>query len=201
MRIHEPFIDPLARRLAGGRVTPDMLTIASVAPAVAAGISAAAGWFVAASLLFAVSGLLDLLDGALARADNRQTRFGALLDSSLDRIADACLPIGLVVFYAPYGVWAAVPALALLASLWISYIRARALSLDLQLPRLWMRREDRFIALLAALLFSPWVWPSASVPAVLVLVVLALVAGMGLVAGTMALVHAARIAAQAPRSQ
>lgn len=199
MRIHEPFVEPVARRLARRGLNPNALTLASVPPAVLAGICAAVGWFEAAAALFVLSGVLDLLDGALARALDRRTRFGALLDSALDRVADACVPIGLVVYYAPQGAVAAIPALALLAALWISYIRARAQSLDLELPRLWMRREDRFVALVAALLLARWVAPGASIPAPLLLWVLGAIAGLGAVAGSMALVQAARLAGQAPR--
>ena len=198
VRIHEPFVAPVARRLARGRLTPDMLTLASVPPALLAGACAALGWFEGAAVLFILSGVLDLLDGALARALERRTRFGALLDSSLDRVADACIPIGLVVYYAPQGAVAAIPALALLASLWISYIRARAQSLGLDLPRLWMRREDRFVALVVALLLARWVAPGASMPAPLLLWVSGAIAGLGFVAGSMALIQAARLARQAP---
>lgn len=196
VRIHEPFVAPIARRLTGSGVSPDALTLASVPPAVLAGVCAALGWFEAAAVLFTISGVLDLLDGALARALDRRTRFGALLDSSLDRVADACVPIGLVVHYASHGWVAAVPALALLASLWISYIRARAQSLDLDLPRLWMRREDRFVALVAALLAARWVAPGASVPAPQLLWVCGAIAGLGMIAGGMALAQAARLARQ-----
>ena len=198
MRIHEPFITPVARRLAGGPLTPNAVTLASVPPALLAGVCAGLGWFEGAALLFGLSGVLDLLDGALARALARRTDFGALLDSSLDRVADACVPIGLVVYYAPHGIVAAIPALFLLASLWISYIRARAQSLGLDLPRLWVRREDRFVALVLALLLARWVAPGAALPAPLLLWVLGIVAVLGFVAGAMALAHAARQARQTP---
>lgn len=200
MRIHEPFVEPVARRLVGSGISPDALTLASVPPAVLAGVCAAFGWFEAAALAFTLSGVLDLLDGALARAMDRRSRFGALLDSSLDRVADACVPIGLVVFYSAQGGLAAIPALALLASLWVSYIRARAQSLALELPRLWMRREDRFVALVLALLAARWVAPESDVPAVLLLWVCAAIAVLGMIAGGMALVQAARLARQPPEA-
>lgn len=193
MRLHEPLANAIAARLSSGRVTPNILTICALPPALLAGGCAAMGWFVAAALLWGLSGVLDLLDGALARVSDRKTRFGALLDSSLDRVADACVPVGLVVFYAPHGAVAALPALALLASVWISYIRARAQSLDLQLPRLWMRREDRFVALLLALLAAPWVGTGAAIPAPLLAWVMGLVAGLGFVAGTAALLSARKL--------
>lgn len=193
MRIHDPYIAALLQRFPGSRLTPNMLSLATVPPAVLAGICAAYGWFLSAALLFGLSGALDLLDGALARASDQRSRLGALLDSSLDRVADACIPLGLVVFYAPHGMVVALPAFALTAGFWISYVRARAQSLDLHLPRLWMRREDRFAALVIALLLTPFVWTEAAVPAPLVALVLGGIAGLGFVAGAQALVQAARL--------
>ncbi len=56
---------------------------------------------------------------ALARMTGKTSRFGALLDSSLDRVADGCVPLGLLVFYAPYGPVVLIPGTALLVSVWI----------------------------------------------------------------------------------
>jgi CDP-diacylglycerol---glycerol-3-phosphate 3-phosphatidyltransferase len=198
MRIHETYVAALVQRFHGSRLTPNMLTLATIPPAALAGVCAAYGWFVWAALLFGVSGVLDLLDGALARSRNQRSNFGALLDSSLDRVADACIPVGLVVYYAPHGAVVALPALALTAGFWISYIRARAQSLDLHLSRLWMRREDRFVVLVIALLLTPFVWTRAAVPAPLIALVLGGVTCLGFVAGTMALVQAARLGRHAP---
>lgn len=198
MRIHEPYVTALVQRFHGSRVTPNMLTLATIPPAVLAGVCAAYGWFVLAALLFGLSGALDLLDGALARASDQRSRFGALLDSSSDRVADACIPVGLVIFYAPHGAVVALPALALSAGFWVSYIRARAQSLDLHLPRLWMRREDRFVALVLSLLLTPLVWTETALPAPLIALVLGGIVVFGFVAGAMALMQAARLGRQAP---
>lgn len=199
MRLHEPLFHWIATRWMPGALSPNMITLAALPPALAAGVCAAQGWFVASALLFGLSGLADLLDGALARASGRSTRFGALLDSSLDRIADGCIPLGLILFYAPYGAVVLIPGAALLAGLWIPYIRARAQSLDLRLPRLWMRREDRFVALLIALLVSPWLWADHSLPGLPVLAVLVGIAVLGVVAGIGALWAAARADQSAQR--
>ncbi len=197
MRCHEPLFDRFARGLARTGISPNALTLAALPPALAAGVCAAQGWFLASAVLFGLSGMADLLDGALARASGRGTRFGALLDSSLDRVTDGCIPVGLILFYAPHGLVVLIPAAALLVGLWIPYIRARAQSLDLALPRLWMRREDRFVAVMAALAVSPWLWAQKSVPGLPVLVVLAGIALLGTLAGGLAL----RAAARADRPQ
>lgn len=192
MRLHEPLFHWLALRLSRDWISPDKVTLASVPPALLAGVCVSQGWFLLCALFFALSGVADLLDGALARATGRSTRFGALLDSSLDRIADGCIPLGLIVFYAPHGAVAVIPGAAMLAGMWIPYVRARAQSLGLALPRLWMRREDRFVALLLALVAAPWLGVGAPVPGLPVLVVLGAIAVLGLVAGVSALAAAAR---------
>lgn len=192
MRLHEPLFNKLALRLAGSGLAPNTVTLASVPPALLAGVFAAQGWFLLAAVLLLLSGLADLLDGALARMTGRTSRFGALLDSSLDRIADGCIPLGLIVFYAPHGAIALIPGAALLAGLWIPYIRARAQSLQLELPRLWMRREDRFMALVLALVFARWPWTDPPLPGFPVLIVLTGIAVLGTMAGIMALKAAAR---------
>lgn len=199
LRLHERLLSPLVRRLAATGVSPDTVTLLSVPPAVLAGLAAAMGQFVLAGALLLLGGLLDLIDGSLARATGRQSRFGALLDSTLDRISDACVPVGLVVFYAPHGTVVVLPALAIAGTMAVPYVRARAQSLQIALPRLWMRREDRLLALVAALLLTPLAWPDAAIPAPLVATVCGLIGVLGLVATFYALAAARRLAAQADR--
>lgn len=194
-RLHDRLAQRIALWVAPLGWSPNGLTLASIPPALLAGVAAGAGWLATAAVLFTLSGILDLLDGALARATGRQSRFGALLDSSLDRVADAAVPIGLVVLFAPQGWMAALPATALLAGLWVSYIRARAQSLSLDLPRLWMRREDRFALMVVALLWSAaQPGPVAGVPYAPVLGACAIIAAFGLIAGADALRRAGRMA-------
>lgn len=193
MRRHEVFLHPLVRQLARWDVAPDTLTLWAIPPAIAAGIAAGSGAFILAAALIMASGLFDLLDGALARHSRRESRFGALLDSTLDRACDASVPLGLVVFYAPAGGIAAVPATAMLTGFLISYVRARAQSLGLELPRLWMRRQDRFGLTVASLLLAPVAFPGLPVAAPAVLATQALLA----VLGTLATISALRAAYRA----
>ena len=194
MRLHEPLFNALAARLVSTRLRADAVSLASIPPALIAGFCAAQGWFWASAAFFLASGFADLLDGALARTSGTSSRFGALLDSSLDRVADGCIPLGLMVFYAPFGSVVLVPGAALLFGLWIPYIRARAQSLQLNLPRLWMRREDRFALLVVGLVLAPFDWAQHPLPATPVLVALLAIALPGAVAGMMALQAAARAA-------
>ena len=201
VRFHEKLLNPVTRALGargarGARgISPDLLTLLALPPAVAAGVAAGFGWFWLAAGLMLASGVMDLLDGALARLSGRETRFGALLDSTLDRICDACVPVGLVVFFAPaLGGWAALPALAMVTGFAISYVRARAQSLQIALPRLWLRREDRFALTLLSLVLAPLGLPGLNIEAPVVFLMQGVLAALGTAATASALLAARRAA-------
>ena len=115
----------VARPLARAGVSPNMVTVAALVMAlVAVPLAAVDGWIgpAAACLAVTLSGLLDSLDGAVAVQAGRATKVGFLLDSVLDRIADAAFPAALAIT-AGGGAWLAVAATA--ACWWLEYVRAR----------------------------------------------------------------------------
>jgi len=115
----------VARPLAKAGVSPNMVTVAALFMAVVAvPLAAVDGWVGPASACVAVtlSGLLDSLDGAVAVQAGRTTKVGFLLDSTLDRLADAAFPAALAIA-AGGGAWIAVGATA--ACWWLEYVRAR----------------------------------------------------------------------------
>jgi CDP-diacylglycerol--glycerol-3-phosphate 3-phosphatidyltransferase len=115
----------VARPLARAGVSPNLVTVAALLAAlVAVPLAAIDGWIgpAAACLAVTLSGLLDSLDGAVAVQAGRTTKVGFLLDSALDRIADAAYPAALAIA-AGGGAWVAVGATA--ACWWLEYIRAR----------------------------------------------------------------------------
>jgi CDP-diacylglycerol--glycerol-3-phosphate 3-phosphatidyltransferase len=123
--------DPVARGLGRLGLTPNALTIIGFLGTCLAAIAAAfEAWPLAAILLLAF-GIFDLLDGALARATGRVSRFGAFLDSTLDRAGEAVVYLGIVVGCLTAGfVLGAILAPAAMATAFIvSYVRARAESL------------------------------------------------------------------------
>ena len=187
----------LGRALGAIGVTPDTLTYASLALAAMAGVAAATGRPVAAACLVLASGLCDVLDGVVARATGRATPFGALLDSTIDRLADGLPLLGLVVFYAGSGPAVLAPGAALLASLTVSYVRARAESLGASLPPLFMRRAER-VVMLAGSLLAGAIPLGGPVPAPLTLVGVALIAVLA-AAGAVSALRAARALLGAPR--
>jgi len=105
-------------------------------------------------VLFA--GLFDMLDGALARLTNRITRFGAILDSILDRIAETILLLGILILYvreqSTLGVL--LVGVALPGSLLVSYVRARAEAASLECEVGLFTRVERVIVLALGLLLS-----------------------------------------------
>jgi phosphatidylglycerophosphate synthase len=116
----------VARPLARAGVSPNALTVAAMLASVAAvALTLAPGWPGPALACVAVvaSGLMDALDGAVAVQAGRATRVGFLLDSALDRLADAAFPAALAIV-AGEGEWVAVAAVA--SAWWLEYVRARA---------------------------------------------------------------------------
>ena len=142
--------------LARTSITPSAITWFGFLVAVGAAILIITGHLFAAGFVVLAAGFFDMLDGALARHTNRVTRFGAFLDSLLDRLAEAVLLLGILVLYAREQ--SIVPILlvcvALVGSLLVSYIRARAEALDLECKIGLFTRPERVIILALGLLLN-----------------------------------------------
>lgn len=148
--------EPVVRRLARSGVTPDTVTCGGLAlSAVAAGFLAA-GMLRTAGAVWLVGSALDMLDGALARHTGTVNRGGAFLDSSLDRIGEGLLLTAAVYHFSGHGMAlaAAVTAWALLASLMVSYTRARAEGLGAACRTGLATRVERVILLGLGLIFE-----------------------------------------------
>lgn len=122
------FLTPLARLLLAVRVAPSAVTVVgTLGVVVAALMLLPRGAFVAGFAVIAVFLLGDGLDGTMARLSGRESRFGAFLDSTLDRLADAAVFAGLAVWGASHDraiLWLALGCLAF--GFLVSYARARA---------------------------------------------------------------------------
>jgi CDP-diacylglycerol--glycerol-3-phosphate 3-phosphatidyltransferase len=149
----------LGRWLAEHGVTPNFLTYTALALAVGSGVAAGVGTYWLSALLLLASGAFDLLDGIVARAGHQSTRFGALLDSTVDRVADALPLMGLLVSCSPTPLVSVVLAMAIVSGFAVSYVRARAESLGVHLPPLFMRRAERVVMTLVALLVGSVSFP------------------------------------------
>ncbi|MBI4180662.1 MAG: CDP-alcohol phosphatidyltransferase family protein [Chloroflexi bacterium] len=109
-----------------------------------------------AGLVVLLAGLFDTLDGALARSTNRTTKFGAVLDSTLDRLSEAVVLLSILARYVGEQSAAAVVVvgLALVGSLMVSYIRAKAEALGLKDEIGLFTRTERVVVLALGLLLS-----------------------------------------------
>jgi CDP-diacylglycerol--glycerol-3-phosphate 3-phosphatidyltransferase len=155
-----------ARFLARIPVTPNTITWIGFVLAVGGAVLIAVGQLLAAGLVVLIAAFFDILDGALARLTNRATPFGAVLDSTLDRLSEAVLLIGILVLYAGGGNVYPVLLVAatLVFSLLVSYIRARAETLGLDCQVGLFTRGERVILLVLGLCLSPvagWALPVA----------------------------------------
>jgi CDP-diacylglycerol--glycerol-3-phosphate 3-phosphatidyltransferase len=150
-----------ARALGRLGFTPNALTLIGSLLTASVGLIAAQGWFVAAGICLWLFSALDTLDGALARATNQVSTFGAFFDSVCDRYADAFVYFGLVWWYAAHAdpVGVALACLAMIGSFMVSYARARAEGVGLQAAEVgWFQRPERIVLLgvgLIAAQFAP----------------------------------------------
>jgi len=148
--------DPMVRILSKSGITPNALTLINLALNIVAAYVIAVGHFLLGGALVLVSGLFDLLDGALARFTNQSTKFGAILDSTVDRISEAAIFCGLLIWYVPQGARLEIVLIfaALIGSFLVSYIRARAEGVGWQCQVGLFTRAERVIVLAIGLLLN-----------------------------------------------
>lgn len=167
-------LEPLVATLARLGVRPDLVTLLGLLVSLAAALAFFEGYFRLGAALLALSGLCDLVDGELARRVGRRSRFGAFLDSTLDRLSDSLVLAGIAGYHVAHLVglvldpsvavsevvrgleprtWAAVTLTAILAvigSFMVSYTRARAEGLGIECQVGWFERPERMVVLIVA---------------------------------------------------
>jgi CDP-diacylglycerol---glycerol-3-phosphate 3-phosphatidyltransferase len=147
-------LDRLAALLAPTGIPPNVITWSALFLNLWAGILFAAGRFAAAGGMMILAGICDLLDGPVARRQNRVSIFGGFLDSILDRYADLILFLGLLVYYTRVNrfLYAVLVGAAMAGAVMVSYAKARAESL---VPKsevgFWDRPERLALMILGAL--------------------------------------------------
>jgi CDP-diacylglycerol--glycerol-3-phosphate 3-phosphatidyltransferase len=149
--------DPVVRILGKSGITPNALTFINLALNIIAAYVIATGHFLLGGVLVLVAGLFDLLDGALARFTKQTTRFGAILDSVADRISEAAILCGLLIWYIPQeeaSLEIVLIFVVLIGSFLVSYIRARAEGLGWQCQIGLFTRAERVIVLAIGLLVN-----------------------------------------------
>jgi len=138
--------DRLARVFIALRLGPNAVTLLALAASCGAGFFLWKGRPFGAGTLIVASGVLDMVDGNVARQTGRRSRFGAMLDSTLDRYAEFALYGGLALHFR--GRFSeSLAALAFLGSVMVSYTRARAEGLGFDCRKGLMQRAERLISL------------------------------------------------------
>ncbi|MDJ0947321.1 MAG: CDP-alcohol phosphatidyltransferase family protein [Alphaproteobacteria bacterium] len=124
----ESVLAPLTRALSRTGLAPNQVTIAGAVTSVFAAALIVIDQFVAAGVVWLLAGLLDLLDGAMARHQGRAGGFGAFIDSTLDRVSEGAIFAAIAYHFAVHGapVAAALTLCALTGAILVSYTRARA---------------------------------------------------------------------------
>jgi phosphatidylglycerophosphate synthase len=137
-------------------VDPNLLSALGVVVSLGAAAAFAMGAFRVGAVAMLAGGFFDLIDGVVARHHGTASRFGAFLDSTLDRIVDMALLLGILMHYAAAGetgvAWLA--GVALVATVTVSYAKARAEALLPELRGGIFERGERIVVLVAGALFG-----------------------------------------------
>jgi CDP-diacylglycerol--glycerol-3-phosphate 3-phosphatidyltransferase len=150
--------------LARTRITPNALTTAGVSLCLAAAVLVYFEnrdkllFYWLGAFVFVVGSILDVLDGALARAGGKTTPFGSFLDSTTDRVGEGAMLGAIALIFSRHGnevaLGAAIGAIA--GSFLVSYTRAKAEALGLRGDVGFGSRAERVVAITAGLVLAPW---------------------------------------------
>lgn len=171
-------VHPVVRALAGAGITANHVSGFGLFLSLLAALAFFEGGFRLGSALLIAAGVCDILDGEVARETSSVTRFGAFLDSTLDRISEGFVLIGIAGFYVvnlvdlagnpnrvlqelsrgleprTWAIVALTALVALLGSFLVSYTRARAEGLGLDCKVGWFERPERLVLIILAGLFG-----------------------------------------------
>src|SRR5437870_4572629 len=143
-------INGLVRQLVRLNPDPNLLSVIGLGINICAALFYGYGRFIWAGIMLAVANIFDIFDGRVARLTGRVTKFGAFLDSSLDRLSDMVVFLGIIIFYARdtqyhSTLYASLTGAALIGSVMISYTSARAESIVPKMDVGFFRRPERVV--------------------------------------------------------
>ena len=146
----------IVRGLALSRIHPNVLTFLGLVINMIAAYMLAVGQFRWGAAVIIGAGLFDMVDGRVARETNRVTRFGGFFDSVLDRYSDCALLVGLLVWYGSINrpFYVVLTAIAMAASVMISYTRARAENTIPKCKVGFLERPERIVLIMIGALFN-----------------------------------------------
>lgn len=157
-------INTMVRGLAFAGVHPNILTAIGVVINVGCGVLFGFGDFFWAGIVLIVANIFDMLDGNVARMTGNVTKFGGFLDSTLDRLSDMVVFLGIMVFYAGNSpqhslLHVTLAGVAMMASVMVSYTTARSEGLGVKANVGFLQRPERVVLLIIGAL-STWNWSS-----------------------------------------
>ena len=178
---------PVARCMERVGLTPNLVTLIGLLIAVGGAWLVAVGEWWMGGIVVLFGGVFDMFDGALARMTGRASKFGALLDSVVDRVSEAVALFGILAYYlmSDNDVGAALAYAAIIGSLMVSYMRARSEGLGIDCKVGVMTRPERVAAIGFGLIAAHWI-------PVVMPVVLGTIGALAAVTAVHRLIHTAR---------
>jgi CDP-diacylglycerol--glycerol-3-phosphate 3-phosphatidyltransferase len=137
-------------------ITPNMLTLFGLLITAVGALLVALGQLLIGGVVLAFAGLFDIFDGALARASGKVYRYGAFLDSTVDRYSEGVVYLGILIYFLNHhdGLRPIIVLIALAGSFLVSYVRARAQSLGFTCDVGILARPERVVIIVAGLLLE-----------------------------------------------
>jgi CDP-diacylglycerol--glycerol-3-phosphate 3-phosphatidyltransferase len=154
--VSRPTLERIGRTLARWNVSPDWVTYLGLILTVGVAILAGMGEIQWAGVAYILAAICDAMDGTLARVSGKGSRFGAFLDSTIDRFEESIVFLGLIVHYAQVGGLVEIPLILVVtvASLMVSYTRARAEAVGVECKVGFMTRPPRVAILIVGMILD-----------------------------------------------
>lgn len=154
--VSRPALEAICRTLARWHISPNMVTYLGLVLTIGVAVIAALGETRWAGVVYVFAAVCDALDGTLARVSGKGSRFGAFLDSTIDRFEESIVFLGLSAYYAQIGGLIEIPLLLVVAvgSLMVSYTRARAEAVGVSCKVGFMTRPPRVGIMIVAMLLD-----------------------------------------------
>lgn len=151
-------LGPIARLLIRLGVSPDVVTVlGTLGVAASALVCFPQGWLWPGALLVTLFVISDMIDGLMAKITHTSSQWGAFLDSALDRLGDAAVFGGILLYFVyreDSTLWAGIALAGLVFGQWTSYVKARAESLGFTCAGGLAARADRLVIILAGALLA-----------------------------------------------
>jgi CDP-diacylglycerol--glycerol-3-phosphate 3-phosphatidyltransferase len=147
-------INPIAKLISWTGISPDGVTLVGFLLMVVVGLVISQGHLQLAGALLILAGIFDAIDGALARLLDRATRFGAFLDSTMDRFSEAAIFLGVLIHFQRQDASTEVMLTyaTIVGSLMVSYTRARAEGVHVQIKGGFLTRLERMLIVIVGLI-------------------------------------------------